>query len=280
MKWRGQRGSRNVIDSRRRKGAAMGGGLSMGAVAILVIGWLLGVDLSPMLGLTSGAPTSGGQITQADEERAQFASVVLRQTEDIWAQVLPDQAGIAYQPVQLELFSGQISSACGMASAATGPFYCPANERAYLDTDFFVTLDRQMGAGGDFAAAYVIAHEVAHHIQQELGILGQANRMRAQVGQTQSNQISVRIELQADCYSGIWARYAQDRLGTLERGDMEEALNAAARIGDDHLQRQASGRVRPDSFTHGTSAQRQRWFWTGYQTGKMAECDTFSARDL
>ena len=178
------------------------------------------------------------------------------------------------------LFSGGTQSPCGGASGATGPFYCPADRKAYLDTAFFATLARRFGAEGDFAAAYVVAHEVAHHVQNELGVLGEANRIRQQVNQTESNAISVRIELQADCFSGVWARYAAERLGTLERGDVAEAMNAARQIGDDTLQRSAGQRPMPHTFTHGSSEQRQRWFATGYDSGDLQACDTFGTDRL
>ena len=292
MRWRGGRLSKNVIDVRGRGGrgrsgggAKIAGGGGLGLLAIVVIGWLLGVDLTPLLGGQGGgfaAPPAGQsqQITAADEERGEFASTVLAFTEDVWTQVFPDQVGRPYEPPQLVLFKGAVQSGCGGANAATGPFYCPADERAYLDTDFFVTMERRLGAGGDFAAAYVIAHEVAHHIQQELGILQAANRERARVSQTASNRLSVQIELQADCISGVWARYAGDRFGVLEPGDFEEALNAARAIGDDTLQRNAGQVVRPHTFTHGTSEQRQRWFTRGYESANINQCDTFNARSL
>ena len=290
MRWRGGRLSRNVIDARGRSsgrggGTAKVGGIGgLGLLAIVVIGWLLGVDLTPLLSGQQGgfepAPPQSGEISAADRERGEFASTVLAFTEDVWTQVFPDQVGEPYVPPQLVLFSGAVQSACGGASAATGPFYCPADQRAYLDTDFFVTMERRLGAGGDFAAAYVIAHEVAHHVQNILGILPEANRMRQRASETESNAISVRVELQADCISGVWARYAGDRFGVLEPGDFQEALNAARAIGDDTLQRNAGQRVRPHTFTHGTSEQRQRWFATGYETGDINSCDTFAARTL
>lgn len=282
MKWKGGRESRNVVD-RRRSRAATGGGLGLGALALVVIGMFLGVDLTGMVGLSGNNPaiqSSGGQVSAADEERAEFASVVLGYTEEIWADIFREQVGQQYVPPKLVLFSGRTSSACGAASAATGPFYCPADRMAYLDTDFFVTLNKRMGAGGDFAAAYVIAHEIAHHVQNQQGILGEATTIRRQVSERDSNNISVRIELQADCYSGVWTRYAHERYGILERGDIEEALNAAAQIGDDKLQRQSTGVVRPDSFTHGSSAQRVRWFRRGLDTGNLNACNTFATDQL
>ena len=290
MRWRGGRMSRNVIDRRgtRRAGgggrARIGGIGGLGAVGIILVGWFLGVDLTPLLGgqVVSTGPSyvDGGGITAADEERGEFASTVLAFTEDVWAQEFQAQLGRPYEPPSLVLFAGATDTACGYGQAATGPFYCPADERAYLDTDFFVTLDRELGAGGDFAAAYVIAHEVGHHIQNELGILGQVAEAKRAVGPAEANALQVRVELMADCLSGIWARHAGDRFGVLERGDLEEALNAAARIGDDTLAREAGRVVRPDSFTHGSAAQRQRWFATGYETGSIEACDTFAAESL
>jgi len=250
-----------------------------------VIGWFLGVDVTPLLtdqGMTrtTTTTTTTGQITEADREAGQFVSVVLADTEEVWSAIFRDQLGAQYVPPTLVLFDSVTSSPCGGASGATGPFYCPADQKAYLDTDFFVTMARAMGAGGDFAAAYVVAHEVAHHVQDELGILGQANARRAQAGQAEANAISVRIELQADCFSGIWARHAEARFGSLEPGDLDEALNAARQIGDDVIQSR-SGRVpAPHTFTHGTAEQRQRWFARGYDSGEVAACDTFGAADL
>jgi len=206
--------------------------------------------------------------------------VTLADTEEVWADVFASQIGDTYTPPTLVLFKGATQSPCGGASGASGPFYCPADRKAYLDTEFFVTLENRLGAGGDFAAAYVVAHEVAHHVQNELGILGQANRIRQQVSEAESNAISVRIELQADCLSGIWARLAQDRFNSVEQGDIAEAMNAAARIGDDTLQRNAGRTVQPHTFTYGTSQQRQRWFWTGYETMQITSCNTFETDNL
>jgi len=284
MKWRGRRGSRNIVD-RRRSGGRVGtaGGIGgVGLIAVLAIGYFLGIDVTPFLSQGGGgAPVQQSrQLSASEEEAGQFVSVVLADTEDVWGAVFRDDLRQTYAPAELVLFSGATQSACGSASAATGPFYCPPDRRIFLDTDFFVTLDRQLGAGGDFAAAYVVAHEVAHHVQNLLGILDHANRERARVDEAASNEISVRIELQADCFSGIWARYAEDRLGTVERGDLAEAMNAAASIGDDTLQRRSGGAVRPDSFTHGTSEQRQEWFARGYDAAEIGACDTFSARRL
>lgn len=254
----------------------------IGILLVLGLGYFFGVDVTPLLQGQGGAPSqqASAELTEADQRAGQFVSVTLADTEEIWADVFQRQVGRPYDPAVLVLFKGVTSSPCGNASGATGPFYCPADEKVYLDTNFFTTLERQMGAGGDFAAAYVVAHEVAHHVQQELGILGQAHRLRSQVSQRESNAISVRIELQADCFAGLWARQAQARFGTLERGDVAEAMNAAKRIGDDALQRNAGRLPQPHTFTHGTSEQRQRWFARGYDTADVQACDTFSARQL
>lgn len=285
MKWRGRRGSGNIIDRRRAgggrggRGVAIGGAGGFGLLAIVVVGYFLGVDLTPLL---DDGPTqrSGGEITAADEEIAQFVSVTLADTEEVWADIFASELGRAYDPAELVLFSGATQSACGGASAASGPFYCPPEERIFLDTDFFTTLERRLGAGGDFAAAYVVAHEVAHHVQNELGVLDEVNALRRRSDEATSNALSVRIELQADCFSGIWARRAEARFGTLEPGDVEEAMNAAARIGDDTLQREAGRTVRPESFTHGSAEQRQRWFATGYEEASVSACDTFASDRL
>jgi predicted metalloprotease len=261
-------------------GRAAGGVGGVGLVIVVLIGLFFGVDLTPLMqgGVQVGGGT--GEIAEADERAGQFVSVVLADTEEVWTGIFDEQVGEPYQPPTLVLFSGVTDSACGAANAATGPFYCPGDRQVYLDTDFFVTMSQQLGAGGDFAAAYVVAHEVAHHVQNLLGILGQANSIRRQVGQAESNEISVRIELQADCYSGVWANRADAQFGSLERGDIAEAMNAAAQIGDDTLQRRQSGVVRPHTFTHGTSEQRQRWFATGYESGDIRACDTFGTDRL
>ncbi|MCF2870610.1 neutral zinc metallopeptidase [Octadecabacter sp. G9-8] len=282
MKWQGRRGSKNIEDRRRSGGGKTAGGIGgIAGLLILLAGLYFGFDTSGFVDLGGGGQTQAStEITEADERAAQFVSVTLADTEEVWAEVFRDQVGQNYTPPTLVLFKGTTQSPCGGASGASGPFYCPGDNKAYLDTDFFVTLDRQLGAGGDFAAAYVVAHEVAHHVQNELGILGQANRIRAQVSQTESNAISVRIELQADCFSGVWARYAEERFNSLERGDIGEAMNAAAQIGDDTLQRNAGRTVQPHTFQHGTSAQRQAWFQTGYESAQIASCDTFSTDNL
>jgi len=279
MRLKGVRGSRNIED-RRRSGAA-GGKAKIGGVGLLIvlaIGYFAGVDVSPLLeGQVGQTATTQSEPTAEEQRAAEFSSRVLATTETVWDQVFPEQLGVEYQPPVLVLYSGVTQSPCGGASGATGPFYCPADEKAYLDTDFFATLSRQLGAKGDFAAAYVIAHEVAHHVQNEMGILGQVNAARQQTSQARANALTVRLELQADCLSGVWARNVD---GLLEPGDLQEALNAARMIGDDHLQKR-SGRVpQPHTFTHGTSEQRARWFGTGYKSGQIASCDTWNADRL
>ncbi|MES2664752.1 MAG: neutral zinc metallopeptidase [Pseudomonadota bacterium] len=281
MEWKGRRGSRNIEDRRSvggGSGAKVGG---VGVLAVLLIGYFLGIDVTPLLqdvgGPQTGAPV---EITEADQQMGDFVSVTLADTEEVWAKVFREQLNRTYDPAVLVLFKGATSSPCGSASGATGPFYCPGDKKAYLDTAFFVTMEQRLGAKGDFAAAYVVAHEIGHHVQNELGILGQANQERGQVSEAESNQISVRIELQADCLSGIWARGAQVQFGTIQPGDLEEAVNAARQIGDDTLQRNAGQRPMPHTFTHGTSEQRARWFQTGLDSGLLEECDTFAAQDL
>lgn len=281
MRWQGRRGSRNIED---RRGRSLAGGGSIGIVGLLIIlglGYFFGIDVTPLLqGQGGGGQVIETELTEADRRAGEFVSVTLADTEEIWTDIFQNQVGENYDEPVLVLFKGVTQSPCGGASGATGPFYCPADNKIYLDTAFFTTLERRMGAGGDFAAAYVVAHEVAHHVQHELGILGQANRIRAQSSEEQSNAISVRIELQADCLSGVWARAAGDRFGSLEQGDVAEAMNAAKQIGDDTLQRNAGRVPQPHTFTHGTSEQRQRWFATGYETGDVRACDTFSANRL
>lgn len=282
MQWRGRRGSNNIEDRRASGGGggARAGGIGgVGLIAVLLIGWFFGIDVSGLLNDPGAQQTAPRELSAEDASAAEFVSVNLADTEEVWAGIFADQLGRTYQPPTLVLFSGSTQSACGGASGASGPFYCPGDKQAYLDTDFFVTLERRLGAAGDFAAAYVIAHEVAHGVQDQLGILGQANAERAQSSEAESNLISVRIELQADCFSGVWANHAQG-MGGLDRADFLEALNAAQKIGDDTLQANAGQRPNPHTFTHGTSEQRARWFLTGLQSGNIADCDTFSTQDL
>ena len=218
------------------------------------------------------APPSG-------DRQAQFVSVVLADTEDVWGQIFA-QSGQRYQPPKLVLFSGAVATACGTGQSAMGPFYCPGDFKVYLDMDFFNTLSQELGAPGDFAKAYVIAHEVGHHVQNLTGVSGKVDAMRGRISQRDQNALSVRLELQADCYAGVWAHHANKARSILENGDIESAVNAAQRIGDDALQRKSSGTVVPDSFTHGSSAQRVRWFTTGIQTGSVKACDTFNAQGV
>lgn len=281
MKWQGRRGSRNIEDRRRMSGGAVGGIGGVGLIAVLAIGYFFGIDVTPLLEQGS-QPTrqSDVELSAADQRAGEFVSVTLADTEEVWTALFDEQLGETYHPAVLVLFKQVTQSPCGGASGATGPFYCPGDKKVYLDTAFFTTLAERLGAKGDFAAAYVVAHEIGHHVQDELGILSEANRIRAGVDEAQSNAISVRIELQADCFAGIWARTAGDTFDTLEPGDVEEAMQAAARIGDDVLQRNAGRVPAPESFTHGTAAQRQRWFSEGYDTGQIAGCDTFGANRL
>ena len=278
MRLRDIRRSRNIEDRRRMGGGGKAGIGGVGLLIVLAVGYFAGIDVTPLL--QGGIPQQQNaprELSAEEERAADFTSRVLATTEDVWGHVFPRQVGRDYRPPTLVLYSGVTQSPCGGASGATGPFYCPADRKAYLDTEFFGTLSRQLGARGDFAAAYVVAHEVAHHVQNELGILGQVHERRQAVGQAQANALTVRLELQADCLSGVWARAVD---GLLEPGDLKEALNAARMIGDDHLQRRAGRVPQPHSFTHGTSEQRARWFATGYETGNMASCDTFGADRL
>ena len=281
MQWRGRRGSSNIED-RRGMGAAGAGGVGVvGMLAILAVGYFFGIDITPLVqGMDQGQSQQGRPLTEEDQQWGEFVSVVLADTEEVWAPVLPEQAGVDYVEPKLVLFSGVVQSACGGASAAMGPFYCPGDQRVYLDTDFFDMMASRMGAGGDFAYAYVIAHEVGHHVQNLTGTLGETNRLRSQLSERQANQISVLTELQADCYAGIWARQAQQRFGTLEAGDLEEAMGAAEAVGDDVIQSNAGRTPVPDSFTHGSAAQRQEWLMRGFNSGDMAQCDTFKAAGL
>lgn len=282
MEWRGLRGSSNIED-RRGMGTAGAGGLGLvGTLVVLAVGWFFGVDISPLVsGMQDDArPGEERQLSAGEQEIGQFVSVVLADTEEIWSDVLAQQAGIQYQEPKLVMFSGAVQSACGGASSAMGPFYCPGDQRVYLDTDFFQVMQRQMGAGGDFAYAYVIAHEIGHHVQNQIGILPRVNRLRSQVGQAEGNRLSVLTELQADCFAGIWARHAGDRFGTIERGDIDEAVNASRAVGDDILMEKAGRAPMPDSFTHGSAAERSEWLVRGMQSGQMADCNTFAEAGL
>jgi predicted metalloprotease len=262
-------------------GRAAGGGGISGIIILVVLFFVLkavGIDPLEMLaGDPGGAP--GSQVTRpnapASDELGQFAGVVLAETEDVWNGIFQAE-GQRYAEPSMVLFNGQVGSACGFASAASGPFYCPGDRKIYIDLDFFDQLDRQFGASGDFAQAYVIAHEVGHHVQNLIGVLPRFNQMRQSMSQVEQNRMSTRVELQADCFAGIWAHYTEQK-GLLEDGDIDEAINAAHQIGDDTLQKRTQGYVVPDSFNHGTSAQRAEWFKRGLANGRLADCDTFNA---
>jgi predicted metalloprotease len=307
MQWRGRRQSGNVEDRRGSGGGfgggmgrmggripiglpgggGRGGGIGLGTIVIiLIVGWLLGINPFTLLGGMGGSGSGGGiqigpppagetgeQGTPADE-RGQFVSTVLADTEDTWNQIF-QSAGQSYEEPTLVLFESSTSSACGYASAATGPFYCPADHKLYIDLGFYDELARRFQAPGDFAEAYVIAHEVGHHVQNLIGVLPKVNQQRQRVSQQESNELSIRTELQADCFAGIWAKHSE-KVGAVEDGDLEEALNAAAAVGDDAIQKRTQGYVVPESFNHGTSAQRAKWFKQGYQADSIDGCDTFS----
>jgi uncharacterized protein len=296
MKWEGNRESDNVEDRRAGGGGGFGGGgglfggrsIGVGTIVIaLVGGWIFGINPLTILGLLSGGGAPTAQVQQqgpaqrppADDKMAKFVGTVLADTEDVWKTVFA-QGGGQYREPKLVLFRGSTQTACGAGQAAMGPFYCPGDQKVYIDLGFYETLKSRLGAPGDFAQAYVIAHEVGHHVQNLLGISGKMDQMRGRVSQAEYNGLSVRLELQADCFAGVWAHHAQNARQILEQGDVEEAMNAAAKIGDDALQRGGGGAVVPESFTHGSSAQRQRWFATGLKTGSVKACDTFSARNL
>lgn len=282
MRWKGREQSQNVEDRRgaRPGGLMIGGGL--GTVVVVVVFVLLGGDPRQILQLvgqtqmTTSGPVEPGAPAGENDEGKQFVSVVLKDTEDVWG-ALFERSGRTYEPPVLVLFRDQVQSGCGVAGASTGPFYCPADHKVYVDLGFYDDLRDRFGAPGDFAQAYVIAHEVGHHVQNLLGISDQVSSMRGRVSQEEYNRLSVRLELQADFLAGVWAHHAERAKQILESGDLEEALNAASAIGDDRLQREATGTVTPDSFTHGTSAQRVRWFRKGFETGDMTQGDTFAA---
>ncbi|MFO1195017.1 MAG: neutral zinc metallopeptidase [Rhodoferax sp.] len=293
MKWEGNRESSNVEDRREGGGGLpgrmVGGrGIGIGTIVVALLGgWIFGINPITILNLLSGGggmeqvqvQQAPAQRPPADDRMAKFVSTVLADTEDVWKEVFR-QGGKAYQEPRLVLFRGSTPTACGTGQSAMGPFYCPGDQKVYIDLVFYETLKNQLGAPGDFAQAYVIAHEVGHHVQNLLGITARMEETRQRVSQVQYNALSVRLELQADCLAGVWAHHAQKARQILEKGDIEEAMNAAARIGDDALQRAGGGQVVPDSFTHGTSAQRQRWFRTGIESGSVKACDTFSARSV
>lgn len=304
MLWKGRRQSDNIEDQRGQGGGGMpggfgggpgqfripiggrlGGGGLKGIVILIVLYFVLkaiGIDPSMLLGGGS-LDDGGGQVTQSqssspsaggNDEMKQFVATVLAETEDVWTGIFKAN-GLTYENPKLVLFSGQIKSACGFASSAAGPFYCPGDHKVYLDTAFFQQLAQQFGASGDFAQAYVVAHEVGHHVQNLTGILPKFNEMRQQMSEAQANHMSMQVELQADCFAGVWGHFTAQK-GILEQGDLEEALNAAKQIGDDTLQKKMQGYVVPESFNHGTSAQRQKWFAAGFKSGRLSDCDTFN----
>ncbi len=278
MKWQGRRGSENVEDRRGMSTGKMAIGGGIGTVVIALIVLLLGGDPTQLLNTMqdTGRSTEVVPASAEENEMAQFVSVVLADTEEIWGEIFRNSNATYRQP-KLVIFRDQVQSACGYASAASGPFYCPGDEKVYIDLSFCDQLRTKFGAYGDFAVAYVIAHEIGHHVQNLLGILNEVNNQRSGMSRTRANQLTVRLELQADFLSGMWAHHAEKKFKFLDPGDIEEALNAAAAVGDDNLQMKYQGRVVPDSFTHGTSAQRKEWFRRGWETGDFNKGDTFSA---
>jgi predicted metalloprotease len=291
MRWQGDRQSDNVEDGRGDSdggggGFGIGGGtVGIGTIAIALLGsWFFGVSPSSIVHLPSGGGTPA-QVQQApthppaNDRETQFVRTVLGYTEDTWTQIFKD-SGATYSAPKLRLFSGRVPTACGTGQSATGPFYCPADRKVYIDLSFFQLMQQRFHVGGEFTQAYVIAHEVGHHVQNLLGITGKIDRARQNLSETEANAASVRLELQADCFAGVWAYHTNQAKQIIEQGDVESALNAASAIGDDALQRQARGEVVPDSFTHGTSAQRVRWFKRGLETGSVKQCNTFEARQL
>jgi uncharacterized protein len=297
MKWEGERQSGNVED-RRGTGGGGGlggmlggrrGGIGIGTIVIaFVAAWLFGINPMTVMSLLGGggsvvapsqqsAPARSGPVA---DELGRFVSTVLASTEDVWKTELPRQLGAQYREPRLVLFSGMTPTACGTGNTASGPFYCPGDQKVYIDLRFFETLRSRMGAPGDTAQAYVIAHEVGHHVQNLMGIMAKVDQLRARMSEAENNAVSVRVELQADCFAGVWAHHSQKAKGWFDQGDLEEAMNAAAAVGDDKLQREAQGYVRPDAFTHGTSKQRATWFRQGLQSGDMKQCDTFGVRNI
>jgi uncharacterized protein len=300
MKWEGNRQSDNIEDRRGQAGYGGGGGFRLGGgrgiglgtiVIALIAGWIFGINPMTVLGVLGGGGGMPAQVQQApaqrppqDDKMAMMVSTVLADTEDVWSAMFKE-AGAQYPQPKLELFRGATRTACGAGQAAMGPFYCPADSKVYIDLSFYETMRTRLGAPGDFAQAYVIAHEVGHHVQNVLGTSRKIDALRGKISEREQNALSVRLELQADCYAGVWAHHTEKKYAArgkqwLEKGDVEEALNAAQAIGDDALQKKSQGHIVPDSFTHGTSQQRMRWFSQGFQTGQVKACDTFSAKQL
>jgi hypothetical protein len=282
MRWRGRQGSSNIED---RRGVRFGraGGIGIGTILLALVAMYFGQDPSVVLqGIQPSAPTSEEVPYNETPEEAQlreFVSVVLADTEETWGQIF-SQAGATYEQPKLVLFNGAVESACGFAQAAVGPFYCPGDRKVYIDLSFYQDLQSRFGAPGDFAQAYVVAHEIGHHVQTLMGISERNMAARQSVGEAEANALSVRQELQADCFAGIWAHNADRSRQLLEQGDIEEGLNAAAAIGDDRLQKQSRGYIAPESFTHGSSEQRVRWFKRGFESGSVQSCDTFGANSV
>lgn len=292
VKWRGREGSKNVED---RRGAVAAAGLSglaimiirfvfsrfgLGGIVVLVGVFfaLKAVNIDP-LALLAGQPATSQPVTEEDQEKFEFAAIVLKETEDVWSRIFAEN-GSTYPPTTLVAYTGATQTDCGYGQAAAGPFYCPLDQKVYLDTSFFDELEQRFGVRGDFAGAYVIAHEVGHHVQTVTGLSDQVRQAQSSASQQDQNRLQVMMELQADCYAGLWANNADKYSGLLDEGDIQEGLDAATAIGDDTLQANAGRRVTPESFTHGTSEQRVRWFTVGYRTGDMKACDTFNARTL
>ncbi len=278
MRWQGRRQSSNVEDRRGLSPKGMVGG-GIGTIAIVIVVLLLGGDPTSILqNVSSDTGSSNYTESAEDKELAQFVSVVLAETENVWDKIFSEQ-GETYRKPILVLYSGKVESACGVAGSSTGPFYCPADEKLYIDLSFYNELQQKFKAPGDFAMAYVIAHEVGHHIQNLTGTMDKMNQLRSRVSEQEYNKYSVRLELQADFYAGVWAHYTE-RLDLLDEGDLEEALNAASAVGDDRIQKSSQGYVVPESFTHGTSEQRKKWFYKGFTTGDINQGNTFNTNNL
>lgn len=278
MRWKGREKSQNIEDRRGMSRGKMAVGGSVGTIALVIIILLLGGNPNELINnLQYATPETGTAdvtVIQAEEELSEFASVVLKDTEDIWHTLFAN-SGITYREPTLVLFSGSVQSACGYSSSATGPFYCPGDEKVYIDLSFLADMQNRLGAQGDFAMAYIIAHEVGHHVQNQLGILGRLDQLRGRVSEEEYNRNLVKIELQADFFAGVWAHHAQRTKNILEEGDVEEAVNAAAAVGDDRIQMQSQGYIVPDAFTHGTSEQRKNAFMNGFRTGDPSEGEAF-----
>jgi hypothetical protein len=283
MKWQGRQQSGNIEDRRGMGRGKMVAGGTIGTMVIALVVWLLGGDPSQVVNSIQGGGNQtevvDSSVIKAEEEMADFAAVVLKDTEDIWSELFRKE-GKTYRDPTLVLFSQGTESACGSNSSSTGPFYCPGDEKLYIDLSFLKDLQEKLGANGDFAMAYIIAHEVGHHVQKQLGITDKVNELRGHISEEEYNKYSVKLELQADFLAGVWAHYADKTKNILEKGDIEEAMNAAEAVGDDRIQMKYQGYVVPDAFTHGTAAQRNKWFMKGYKTGDIHQGDTFASSHL